>query len=989
LAAEVETQRAASIDFVRDVRPILAQRCWSCHGPEKQESDFRLDLREAALRGGAAGAAIVPGDGSASPFIERISSDDADLRMPPEGERLTADQVATLRNWIDQGAAWPDRAADASRVASDHWSLRPLTRPEVPQITDRATQLLVNHPVDALIRARLEEATLDPSAPADRRTLIRRVTFDLIGLPPTPSEIEAFVADPAPDAYEKLVDRLLASPRYGERWARHWMDVAHFAETHGNDEDRPRPNAWHYRDYLIRAFNEDRPYGQFIAEQIAGDALDPDNPQAIVALGFLAAGPWDESSQMGILDDTVDKKIAQVLDRDDMLSTVMSTICGATVHCARCHNHKFDPISQADYYSLQAVFAGVDRAERTFDPDPAVHRRRRELVDEQQQVAALNLERMTAEPEWVQEVAALEREFGGIEADWQVLMPLEVSAEKGSEHAIQSDGSVLFGGLRPERDTYTLTFETEPGATAIQLELLCDPSLPHIGPGRQDNGNLHLSEIRLTATASGGEPQAVPWSSASADFNQDGWGVAQAIDGKPATAWGIYPQVGTPHSALFVLREPLTLDGGATGRVRLQVILEQVHGAGHLIGRPRISITKAPSPRVAAHVPAPIAAALATPPAQRRPEQQLELAKYLLAWRIERELAKLPAPQKVYAATSDFPVDGNFKPSRGPRAVHLLARGDIQQPQAEATPGALMCLTGLEGRFALSDPQNEAARRAALAHWLTAPENVLTWRTIVNRVWHYHFGRGICDTPNDLGVMGGVPSHPGLLDWLAVEFRDTGGSLKRLHRLLLTSATYQQSSAHRKEPAQIDADNRLLWRMNRIRLDAESIRDAVLSISGKLDLTMGGPSIKQFVESPGIHVTPIVDYQSYDVDDPGNYRRSIYRFLFRTLPDPFMESMDCPDASLLAPVRAQSVTALQALSMLNNRLLVRQCEHTAERLKTQSDQPREQLDGLFQLALGRAATEEELGRWVPYAQRHGLASACRVLFNSNEFLFVN
>jgi hypothetical protein len=324
-----------------------------------------------------------------------------------------------------------------------------------------------------------------------------------------------------------------------------------------------------------------------------------------------------------------------------------------------------------------------------------------------------------------------------------------------------------------------------------------------------------------------------------------------------------------------------------------------------------------------------------------------------------------------------------------PRPVHVLARGNIATPGELATPGALACLPELPASFDLADANDEGARRAALARWLTAPANVLLWRSIVNRVWHYHFGRGLCDTPNDFGRMGAVPTHPELLDWLAVEFRDGGGSLKRLHRLMVMSAVYRQASSHVPEFAASDGDNRLLWRMNRTRLDAESIRDATLRITGLLDPTMGGPSVKQFIQTAGVHVTPTVDYQGFDPDDPANFRRSVYRFVFRTLPDPFMDSLDCADASQLTPARNTSVTALQALSMLNNRFMVRQSEHLADRLMTLSSDPAGRVAALYRLTLLREPTADESAAFVDYAARHGLANACRVLLNSNEFMFVD
>jgi mono/diheme cytochrome c family protein len=734
------------IDFVKDVRPIFAASCYSCHGDKKRKGDLRLDRKASALRG----EIIVPGKSAESPLIQRVAGLGADTKMPPKGPGLTAEQVGILRTWIDGGAVWPDEATSGQ---TDHWAYRPLRDPPVPAVKQRDW---LRTPIDAFVLAKLEAVGLTPSPPADRRTLIRRLSFDLIGLPPTPTEIDAFLADASPDAYEKVVDRLLASPHYGERWARHWMDVIHFAETHGHDQDVPRDNAWPYRDYLIRSFNDDKPYARFVEEQIAGDFLYPNDPQSIVATGFIAAGPWDESSLRDIREDSIDRKIGQYLDRDDMVTTTLSTFASATVHCARCHDHKFDPIAQKDYYSLQAVFAGVDRADRAFDLDPQVTRTRKALRERQ----------------------------------------------------------------------------------------------------------AKLSPVMV---------------------------------------------VGLPG-----------------------LVLQGVMGA---------------------------------------------------------RLAALPPEQHVFAGTSDFKAQGSFKPAQGCRPVHVLRRGNIKEPGERVGPGALTFVPGLESRFQLAQPDDEGSRRAALAKWLSDPKNVLTWRSIINRVWHYHFGRGIVATPNDFGRMGATPTHPELLDWLAVHFRDRGGSLKELHRLIVTSAVYRQSSRHRPDYARIDADNQYLWRMNRGRLDAESVRDAVLRVTGKLDPKMGGPSIKQFAQSPGIHRTPKVDYQAFDVDSPGSYRRSVYRFLFRTLPDPFMDTLDCPDASQFTPVRSSSVTALQALAMLNDRFMVRQSEHFAARIAKAGGLGK-QIESAYLLALGRPPTAQETSRLADYAKKHGMANVCRLILNSNEFLFV-
>jgi len=994
------------IDFAKDVRPIFDLACMSCHGPKQQKSSFRLDRKKDALAGGDFGVAIVPGKSAESALIQRVARVGEDKPMPPEGKRLSAEQVGVLRAWIDQGAKWPD---DAAASESKHWAYQPLVSPPVPRIADSDWPIT---PIDAFILMKLREKQLAPLPPADPRSLLRRVYFDLIGLPPTPEEVAAFVAEcqsssqsairVPQSALARVVDRLLASPHYGERWARHWLDVARYAETHGHDQDRPRPNAWPYRDYLVRSFNEDKPYARFVAEQVAGDALYPNEPQVVAALGFLAAGPWDESSLHSIVDDTVDKRIAQVLDRDDMLTTVMTTFVSATVHCARCHNHKFDPITQNDYYALQAVFAGVDKAERTYDPDAAVHARRRELLALRAALARDMPKDKLLTAEVKRRVADWEKSLGGKIASWRVLEPQTISAKNGTKLAKQPDGSYLATEKAPEKETYSFSFRARgQRITAVRLEALTDPSLPLNGPGRQDNGNLHLSELRMSVARSDDKPLPVKIRRASADFNQDGWTIQHAIDGNPATAWGIYPNVGRPHQAIFELDEPIVLQDDVT----LTLQIDQLHGGRHLIGRPRLTFTDAVDPHTLQPLPENIVAILKIVPGLRTEEQRLALARHVLNEEVSKQLDVLPKPQMIYAATNDFKPESNFKPALKPRPVHVLRRGDIHQPLEAARPGTLSCVPQLPSRFQLADADNESARRAALAQWLADRNNVLTWRSIVNRVWHYHFGKGLVDTPNDFGRMGAAPSHPELLDWLACWFRDHGGSMKQLHRMIVLSNVYRQSSlvadfelrnsdsktnpqSAIRNPHLTDADNRLLWRMNRTRLDAESIRDAILQVTGKLDRKMGGPSVKQFNMSPGIHVTPNVDYVGFDIDNPANYRRAVYRFVFRTLPDPFLEAMDCPDASQQAPVRSSSVTALQALAMLNDKFIVRQSEHLAERLQREAKTPREQIRLLYSLTLHREPTAKEIELMMNHAAKFGLPNVCRIVLNCNEFLFV-
>ena len=964
------------VDFERQIRPIFNSRCLKCHGPTEPKAELNLTRPDSAL----ALEAIVPGKPDAGSLLERIAATDASLRMPPEGPPLSDAEIALLRRWIEEGAPWPQ-----------HWAYRALQKPAAPKLHSADLQQWCRTPVDRFIAERLELEALQPSPPADRKTLLRRASFDLLGLPPTPAELEAFLNDNSPDAWERCIDRLLSSPAYGERWARRWMDLTHFAETHGHDQDRPRENAWPYRDYLIHSFNRDKPYAEFVAEQIAGDVLRPLDPDAIVATGFLAAGPWDESSLRDIREDSIDRVIGQYLDRDDIVTTVMSTFASTSVHCARCHDHKFDPITQAEYYGLQAVFAGIDKANRKYDPDPQVARLRDELEAEQTQLQQLYASSPTAllTLERGKELADWERRQAEQGVLWRPLQATSFTSQSGAKLKLLDDASLLAEGVLPDKDVYLVEGKVDlQRVTAVRLDVLPDPSLPQQGPGRAENGNLHLSEVHLAQVfpAADDSVRELTCNAPHADFNQQGWAISAAVDGNPDTAWGIHPEEGKPHHSVFPLTEPAAADAS----VMLRVELHQVHGRAHLIGRFRISATDADADRLqqAAEIPWEISQILAIAAKERSEAQQTQLAYWYAMRRIEERLSALPPQQRVYAGTNRFEAEGSFRPVATPRPVHVLHRGLATEPLQEALPGALACCSTTPA-FMLRDANNEGDRRRALAEWLAAPYHPLVGRSIVNRVWQAHFGRGLVDTPNDFGQMGAAPTHPKLLDWLACTLQERHGSLKELHRLICTSAVYQQSSDIRPDAMRQDADNRWLWRMSRRRLDAESYRDAMLQVVGTLDRSVGGPSVRQFIQTPGTHVTPNVDYQGFDVDAAANYRRSVYRFVFRTIPDPLMEALDCPDASQLAPKRNTSLTALQALATLNDKLLVRQSELFAERLQREEPSLAARMTLAFRRTLGREPDADELQALSAYTKKHGLANTCRLLFNTNEFLFLD
>ena len=869
------------------------------------------------------------------------------------------------------------------KVTNEHWSLRPLVRPSLPDVRDRAR---VQTPIDAFVIAGLEREGMTLSPPAEKRILLRRVYFDLIGLPPTPEQTEAFVEDVRPEAFREVVDHLLESPHYGERWARHWLDLVHYAETHGHDQDRPRTNAWPYRDYVIEAFNSDKPYARFVEEQIAGDVLYPRDPQATVALGFLATGPWDESSLRDIREDSSDRQIARYLDRDDIVATTLNTFTSTTVQCARCHDHKFDPVSLKEYYGLQAVFAGTEKGNRYYDEDPNVHERRQILLKRNRAIEnrSPNLVRELLDPNFRAEMIQWEESIGDEVNSWVPLKPLEAKGSTEITLRLRYNDTINSRGVTAETNTYQIALSADfPGITALQLETLPDPIFPGEGPGRAANGNFHLTNIRIQfATES--ETNDVKIESATADFNQQGYGIGTAIDSDPKSGWGIHPNTGQAHAAVFKFLQPTTNSG------RLLVSLEQNHGAYHMIGRFRFLARTSPPASKVKVLPEEIRDALRTEKKKRCECEDDDLFWYIASDIVETEIKKLPEPKVVYAGAHEFVRDAGHVPIGKLRPVRVLRRGELKLADELAAPGALSCVSGLDCAFDLANPDDEGARRAGLAKWITDERNVLTWRSIVNRVWQYHFGRGIVGTASDFGKMGETPSHPELLDWLALWFQENGGSFKELHRLILPSATYQQSSAFNSDYAARDGSNRLLWRMNPARLDAEAVRDAMLAISGKLDRSMGGPSAQQFVMSPGIHVTPEVDYTRFDVDSAASYRRSIYRFIFRTLPDPLMESLDCPDPSQLTPARNNSVTVLQALSMWNNRFTVRQSEHFAARISAMKPNDLDaQVEFACQLAFGRLPDQSEKAEFANFAREYGLPNFCRVLLNSNEFMFVH
>jgi mono/diheme cytochrome c family protein len=964
---------------------IFERRCVSCHDAAGKKGGLSLATHEELLAGGESGAIVEPGRPAASLLLDYVAGDEP--LMPKSGPPLSVEEIAALRAWIAEGAKWPAarKLEDKGLADTNWWSLQPLVRPAVPRIQNPKSQ--IQNPIDAFVVAKLDELGLPQSPEADRRTHIRRLYFDLVGLPPTPSEVEEFVADEDPRAYERLVDKLLASPHYGERWARHWLDVVHFGETHGYDKDKPRPNAWPYRDYVIRSLNSDKPYGRFVAEQIAGDAIYPGTVDGIEALGFIAAGPWDFIGHAELPETKIDGKVARHLDRDDMVQNTTGTFLSLTVGCAQCHNHKFDPVTQREYYQLQAVFAALDRNDKPYDRDPAVAARRGDLTAE---LARLNSERTRIEK--------LVSERGG-----------EALAALDRRRVDLTKAAAATGQERPEFGYHSAIETRQDAVKWVQVDLgqpqriarieyvACHDDFNNIGPGF---GFPVRYKVEACDDAEFRERVQLLVDRTESDVPNPGVG-PQAIDSLDVTAryvrvtaTKLAPRL--PTDFIFALAEISVLNASGENLAAEKPVtsLDSIEAPvrwqranlvdGYFFGR--ASGAAAKIAQVQQEREELVDRVLDEKTRLERNDIAAAVAK------VESKLKALPAQQAIYAGTT-FRGSGNFAGTGGmPRPIHLLARGSVTQPGEAVEPGALACLPLPFGEGV--DLASDGNRRAALTRWISDPRNPLTWRSMANRVWQYHLGRGIVDTPNDFGRMGEQPTHPELLDWLAVELRDGGQSLKHLHKLIVMSHTYRQASAGptpqllATDPSSIDADNRYLWRANRRRLEAEALRDAVLAVAGKLDRTMGGPSFQDFVIEHPEH-SPHYQYYLHDYDDPKSHRRSIYRFIVRSQPQPFMTTLDCADPSQRVDKRNESLSALQALATLNNGFMVTMSRHWAARISGESKNVDEQVLLAFRQALGRDPSADEQAALADFTRQHGLANACRLVLNLNEFTFVD
>lgn len=983
----------ASPDFEKEVAPILEQTCLFCHNADETKGDLDLSTLGAAL---AFDGNIVPGDPDASLLIEVVSGPDPE--MPKKADPLSPEQLETLRGWIAAGAKWPKGRTLAYNPKRDldWWSLKPiqggavLYRPassaDSKGVGGIIPPLLDDNPVDTFVEAKLEEIGLTPVPKADPETLIRRVTYDLTGLPPTPEEVEAFLADLD---WESVIDRLIGSSAFGEKFAQHWLDVARYAETHGYDKDKPRNNAWPYRDYVIRSFNDDKPFSRFVQQQVAGDVLFPGDPDAVTALGFLAAGPWDFIGHWEVGEAKLDGRIAKHLDRDEMVSAVFNVFQSTTVQCAQCHHHKFDPIRMEDYYRLHAVFAAVDRADRVYDGLPPDEERRKNqltsqintLKKEQGKLTTQIKRLVAAKTSGLDRCIAEIREKYGTggaqkpqygyhspiekQQDVEKWVQIDIGKPRGATQikiipAFDNYGGIGAGFGFPVR--YRVEVSNDPKFKQDVRLLLDATRKDQPNPGTRtiaiDGDGRPFRYVRVTATKLGERKNDYIFALAELE---------------------VWPEGETENLARNAV---VTAKGSIESGVRW--------GMGNLVDGiyfKEISNTKALTELEELQKKrAAIEKSLRPPETDARLAEIAEELKTL-----EAERKKFPAGKLVYAAATHFPRGGRFTATEGkPRPIHLLHRGDLRAPGDPMLPGAPPLWSNVEPVFYEKPEWDEGEARAELARYLTRADNPLIWRSIANRAWQWVFGAPLVGTPNDFGRGGMEPTHPELLNFLASSLRDDPAqSLKSLVKMLVTSEAYQRSSQHDPANAENDRNNQYLWRANRRRLSAEEFRDSLLAVSGALDRTMGGPSFQDFVIEKPQH-SPHYQYHLHDPADAKAHRRSVYRFVVRSQPNPMLTTLDCADPSMSVPERDESTTALQALTQWNHRFVEEMSVRFADRIKKEAESTAEASVGYATgLVLGREPLPTELPILIDQLETNGEANFARLLFNMNSFVYVD
>jgi hypothetical protein len=932
---------AETFDFVGKVAPILQRHCIGCHSASLEKGGVSLATSDSLLELGH----VVPGKPSESYLLELLTgADDQPPRMPQDAPPLSAEEVAIIREWIAQGAAWPQGhvVEELSRADASWWSLQPLTQGSPPD-DEALPAAWRENPLDRFVYASLAHRGLHPNPPADRVSLIRRATYDLTGLPPTPAEVEQFVHDPDPGAYPRLIDRLLASPRYGEHWGRHWLDVIRFGESRGYERNEIINSLWPLRDFVIGSFNRDKPFDQLIREHLAGDVVAANQPEAEIGSAFLVAGPYDDVGN----NDAVQAAQIRANTIDEMIRASSDAFLGLTIGCARCHDHKFDPIRQADYYAWYATFAGIRHGEREVASEEERAARARLLGPLNERSAELTQRRSDLTRAILARAEARADEFAG---QW-------------------TRPSVRRGG----------TVEQFPPAEAAWVRLVCEA----VDTNPLQTTGFRIDELevwteepnpRNVALASAGA-RAQGASHEARDF-AGAYGPQLAIDGKYGAHFlsagpELTIQLAAPATINRVVfssaRGEVAADATFTfvGEYRIEVSQDGETWREVAHGRDRQPVTPAHRDRRyrLAETSAQEAAALAE---------------------IDRQLAEI-AQQR--AQIPPFPIvwigQRVAADAAGPFVVFL--GGNPQRHGDPVVPASLQVLEGCVPGYRLDAAAAEGERRRALAEWIVHPDNPLTPRVLANRVWQHHFGRGIVDTPSDFGYMGGRPTHPKLLDWLARQLISGGWRLKPLHRLVMLSQTYQQSTAFRPDAAREDADARYLWRFPPRRLTAEEIRDTMLSVAGRLDLTMGGPGFRLY----DYLQDNVATYIPLDRPGPATYRRAVYHHNARAAPMDLLADFDQPDCAFGAPKRDETTTPLQALTMLNHQFTLDLAAHWADRIEKEAGaDPAEQIERAYWLAFSRPPRPRQSEACRELMTQHGLVALCRVLFNASEMIYL-
>lgn len=1035
-----------SADFEKQIEPIFESRCMECHGPEKQKGQFRVDRLASLLKGGDSGeAAVIVGKPEESFLIKAIKHDEPDYEMPPKGEKLTEAEIALIEDWIRVGARTPERLGPAQeQVELTHWSFVPL------QESERADS------IDGFVKARLGESGLALSEKADRRTLVRRLFLVMLGIPPTPEQVDRFVKDESDDAWNRLIEEVLGSPHYGERWATHWLDLVRFGETNGFETNRERLTAWPFRDWVIDSFNQDKPYDQFIREQIAGDAIG-----SPIGTGFLVAGPFDtvkgQDPKLGLMQ--------RMNELDDMINTTGTAFLGLTTGCARCHNHKFDPVSQVDYYAMQAVFAGVNHGEAKMPLTRTAHREltriRSEIADLKTKLAPFipvskgavvavddsvaklleekrghgvkldgpepNLsggsytwwtrtegkdvmvyqprvsgryriwlswgaghETHSTDTRYILRTASGEKEIASVDQQRLADGSGEISGKSlwsglydAAVHELKANDQLLVrGGQTGTAMTADVVFfqpESSEGMPSLRAAVNAKHNIESFAPRRAKFVRFSISKTNGAQPCLdeleifGGEKNVALASrgavaSSGGDFvhpkhklehiNDGQYGNSRSWIAKETTGWVQieFPEV-TEIDRIEWARDR---EGKFSDRLAVEYRIEAAVEPGKWV------TLASSSDRL------PFDTKQAAPETYRFTGEKAKQGRQWHAQlkQLESEAEKIDKSQMVYA--------GKFTQ---PGVTHRLYRGEPDAKREEVGPDAIAVFASLD----LEKNAPEKDRRVALADWITSPENPLTARVIVNRLWQFHFGTGIVDTPSDFGRNGSAPTHPELLDWLAIEMIENDWSLKHVQRLILQSATWQQSNRPNESAMQVDASSRLLWRFPPRRLEAEGIRDSILSVTGALELqNRGGPGFSPFeVEMENVrHYHPKKSY------GPADWRRMIYMTKIRQEREQVFGAFDCPDASQAVPKRSRSTTPLQALNLLNSRFVIQQAGLFAERLESESGDRATQVRRAYELCFNRPATNVEITDASSFIEAEGMTQFTRAMLNANEFVFI-